>query len=138
MRRAGVSAVMAAYDRVDGHYCSEHPGLLTDLLRGEWGFDGVVMSDWFGTHGAAALAAGLDLEMPGPPMALGHHLAAAVEAGAVTTDQVERAAARVLTLIDRTAPSREPGHAGEAPEDVALDAATESDRAARQRRGAPP
>ena len=47
-------------------YCSEHPGLLTDLLRDEWGFDGVVVSDWFGTHSTAALAAGLDLEMPGP------------------------------------------------------------------------
>ena len=66
MRRAGVWAVMAAYNRVDGRHCSEHLGLLTDLLRGEWGFDGVVMSDWFGTHSPAALAAGLDLEMPGP------------------------------------------------------------------------
>ena len=66
VRRAGVWSVMAAYNRVDGRYCSEHPGLLTDLLRDEWGFDGVVMSDWFGTHSAAALAAGLDLEMPGP------------------------------------------------------------------------
>ena len=75
VRRAGVWAVMAAYNRVDGRYCSEHAGLLTDLLRDEWGFDGVVMSDWFGTHSAAALAAGLDLEMPGPANVLGHHLA---------------------------------------------------------------
>ena len=110
VRRAGVWAVMAAYNRVDGRYCSEHPGLLTDLLRGEWGFDGLVMSDWFGTHGTAALAAGLDLEMPGPANVLGHHLAAAVEAGEVTAEAVERAAQRVLDLIDRTAPSRV--HAG--------------------------
>ena len=75
VRRAGVWSVMAAYNRVDGLHCSEHAALLTDVLRGEWGFDGVVMSDWFGTQGAAALRAGLDLEMPGPPNALGHHLA---------------------------------------------------------------
>ena len=65
---------------------------------------GVVMSDWFGTHSAAALAAGLDLEMPGPANVLGHHLAAAVEAGEVTAEAVERAAQRVLDLIERTAP----------------------------------
>ena len=50
VRRAGVWSVMAAYNRIDGRHCSEHPGLLTDLLRREWGFDGVVVSDWFGTH----------------------------------------------------------------------------------------
>ncbi len=131
VRRARVWSVMAAYNRVDGRYCSEHPGLLTDLLRGEWGFDGLVMSDWFGTHGAAALAAGLDLEMPGPANALGHHLAAAVEAGDVTAEAVERAAQRVLDLIDRTAPSRVTGGSGQ-PEtpaeaaDVARAAATEA------------
>lgn len=126
VRRAGVWAVMAAYNRVDGQYCSEHAGLLTDLLRDEWGFDGVVMSDWFGTHGAGALAAGLDLEMPGPPMFLGHHLAAAIEASDVSPEDVERAAGRVVTLVERTAPSRAAGVAGEAPEAVARDAATEA------------
>ena len=99
---------MAAYNRVDGLHCSEHAALLTDVLRGEWGFDGVVMSDWFGTHGVAALRAGLDLEMPGPPNALGHHLPAAIEAGDVTAHAVEHAAQRVLDLIERTAPSRQP------------------------------
>ena len=103
VRRAGVWAVMAAYNRVDGCHCSEHAGLLTGLLRDEWGFDGVVMSDWFATHGAAALAAGLDLEMPGPANFLGHHLTAAVEAGDVAAADVERAAARMLTLLERTA-----------------------------------
>ncbi len=102
VRRAGVWAVMAAYNRVDGSYCSEHPGLLNDLLRREWGFDGLVMSDWFGTHSTAALMAGLDLEMPGPAAVLGHHLGAAVEAGDVTLEAVERAAQRVLDLIERT------------------------------------
>jgi len=63
---AGASAVMAAYNRVNGHYMSEHRRLLDGVLRAEWGFDGVVMSDWWGTHDAVAAAeGGLDLEMPG-------------------------------------------------------------------------
>src|SRR6478735_3159508 len=114
VRRAGVWSVMAAYNRVDGLFCSEHPGLLTDLLRDEWGFDGVVMSDWFGTHSTAALGAGLDLEMPGPPNLLGHHLLAALEAGEVTAEAIAQAAQRVLDLMDRTAPSRAPRAAEEA------------------------
>ena len=66
VREAGVWALMAAYNRVNGTYCSEHAALLA-ILRDEWGFDGVVVSDWFGTHSTVAAAdAGLDWEMPGP------------------------------------------------------------------------
>ncbi|MET0902346.1 MAG: glycoside hydrolase family 3 C-terminal domain-containing protein [Acidimicrobiales bacterium] len=106
VRQAGVWSVMAAYNRIDGCHCSEHAGLLTDLLRREWGFDGVVVSDWFGTHSLSALTAGLDLEMPGPATFFGHHLLAALEAGEVTADAIEQAARRVLDLVERTGPSR--------------------------------
>ena len=102
VRRAGVWAVMAAYNRIDGIHCSEHPGLLTDLLRREWAFDGLVVSDWFGTRTIASLVAGLDLEMPGPAAVLGHHVGAAVEAGDVSVDVIEQAAQRVLDLMERT------------------------------------
>ncbi|THU99349.1 glycoside hydrolase family 3 protein [Dendrothele bispora CBS 962.96] len=61
-------AFMTAYGRIKGLHCSENPHLLQDILRGEWGFDGVVISDWFGTYGVdQPINAGLDLEMPGPP-----------------------------------------------------------------------
>ncbi|KAF8589753.1 glycoside hydrolase family 3 protein [Ramaria rubella] len=61
-------AYMTAYNRLGGIHCSEDPRLLKDILRKEWGFDGLVMSDWFGTYSVAeGLNAGLDLEMPGPP-----------------------------------------------------------------------
>ncbi|GJJ11758.1 hypothetical protein Clacol_005996 [Clathrus columnatus] len=61
-------AYMTAYNRLNGVHCSENPRLLTDILRREWGFDGLVMSDWFGTYSVAEnINAGLSLEMPGPP-----------------------------------------------------------------------
>ena len=58
VREAGSWGVMAAYNRLDGTYCCEHPWLLTDLLKREWGFEGFVVSDWFATHSTvpAALA----------------------------------------------------------------------------------
>ena len=57
--------VMCAYNKVNGEYASQHRWLLTDVLRGEWGFDGLVVSDWGAVHDrVAALSAGLDLEMP--------------------------------------------------------------------------
>ena len=123
-------------------HCSQHPGLLTDLLRDEWGFDGVVVSDWFGTHSADALAAGLDLEMPGPAQRARRPPARAVEAGRVSPTDIEQAAQRMLDLIERTAPSRQPDAAGD-PVAAARGRSDRprrgdrGDRAARQRRRAP-
>ncbi len=69
---AGVWSVMSAYNRLNGTFCGEHPVLLGSILKQEWGFDGVVISDWFGTHSTVpASVAGLDVEMPGPPHYLG-------------------------------------------------------------------
>ncbi|KLU86661.1 hypothetical protein MAPG_05673 [Magnaporthiopsis poae ATCC 64411] len=62
------AAIMTGYNGVNGTYCSENNELLEKMLRGEWGWDGLVMSDWFGTYSTTdATLAGLDLEMPGPP-----------------------------------------------------------------------
>lgn len=66
VEEADVGSVMTAYNRVNGAYMSEHRRLLTDVLRNEFGFDGYVVSDWYGTESTAdAATAGLDLEMPG-------------------------------------------------------------------------
>src|SRR5215216_5395162 len=79
---AGTWAVMSGYNRVNGVYAGEHRPLLTDLLKREWGFDGIVMSDWFGLRSTVAAANnGLDLEMPGPTHWRGDKLLTAVESG---------------------------------------------------------
>jgi beta-glucosidase len=129
---AGTWAVMTAYNRVHGTYCSEHAGLL-GVLRDEWGFDGVVMSDWYGTHSTADAAnAGLDLEMPGPPQWFGEKLADAVRAGEVAEATVDDKVRRVLGLLERTGRLDDTGpHAEEciddpADRDVARRAAAES------------
>jgi len=63
---AGAGAAMTSYNRVSGTYTSEHGDLLGGILKDEWGFDGVVMSDWFGTESVVDAAnGGLDLQMPG-------------------------------------------------------------------------
>jgi beta-glucosidase len=107
--KAGVWAIMAAYNRVNGVYAAEHP-LLSGVLKREWGFSGLVMSDWWGTASTVrAAVSGLDLEMPGPPTRFGHLLAKAIEDGEVPHEVLKeknrrllRLALRVGALDDRT------------------------------------
>ncbi|MGA3154690.1 MAG: glycoside hydrolase family 3 C-terminal domain-containing protein [Streptosporangiaceae bacterium] len=102
--RAGAWSVMASYNKLNGLHASEHPWLLTQLLRDEWGYDGVVVSDWYATHTTIeALAAGLDLEMPGPAWRRGRSLKTAVRTGKLGMDVIDRSVIRVLRLIERTA-----------------------------------
>lgn len=97
---ADVRSLMSSYNRVNGTYASEHGPLLRGVLRDEWGFDGAIFSDWFGTHSAAAsLEAGLDLEMPGPPRERGDALLAAVRAGEVSEARVDESVLRLLRLF---------------------------------------
>ncbi|CQR65564.1 glycoside hydrolase family 3 protein [Streptomyces leeuwenhoekii] len=101
--RAGVWAMMAAYNKVNGRHCAEHSKLLTRILRDRWDWDGVVMSDWFGTHSTVgSLAAGLDLEMPGPARHLGPAAAAAVRAGDASATALKRSVDRLALLSHRT------------------------------------
>ena len=95
-------AIMTGYNRLDGTFCSEHVRLLEEILRREWGFDGLVMSDWGGTHSAGASArAGLGLEMPGPAKARASLLAEA-ERDAETRAAVSERALEVLRLVARS------------------------------------
>lgn len=95
-------AIMTAYNRLDGVYCSDDPRLMTDILRDQWGFDGLVMSDWGGTHSAGvSVKAGLDLEMPGPAKARASLLAEA-QADPTVAAAVRERARNVLRLLERT------------------------------------
>ncbi len=102
VKKAGTWGVMSSYNRLNGTFTSEHDWLLTTVLRGEWGYDGVVMSDWFGSHSTApTINAGLDLEMPGPPRDRGQKLIDAVNAGEVTIDTLDHRVAAMLRLMER-------------------------------------
>jgi len=100
--KAGAWGVMTAYNRVNGVYCSENAGLLRKVLKGEWAFDGFVMSDFHATHSTVpSIRAGLDVEMPGPPVYYGERLAAAVSAGEVDESLLDDALVRILRLARR-------------------------------------
>ncbi|GAB2994349.1 glycoside hydrolase family 3 C-terminal domain-containing protein [Amycolatopsis acidiphila] len=99
---AGPWAVMASYNRINGVTATEHEQLIEGLLKGEWAYDGLVMSDWFATTSTAASAnGGLDLVMPGPDGPWGGELVAAVEAGEVSESTVDEHLRRLLRLADR-------------------------------------
>jgi beta-glucosidase len=124
VREAGTWSIMSAYNRVNGTYASESPDLLTQILRDEWGFDGFVVSDWFGTKSTAACAAGLDLEMPGPGVHLGEKILAAVESGDIPEEAVNNAVRRILRITVRAGVFENPDevkeHSIDRPEQRAL------------------
>ncbi|MFE3522404.1 beta-glucosidase [Streptomyces sp. NPDC059161] len=98
---AGAGAVMGAYNKVNGTFACENKPILGEVLRGDWGFDGWVMSDWQAAHStAAALTAGLDMEMPS-----GDHFAdalkQAVRSRSLPEALVDRSARRVLSVMER-------------------------------------
>jgi beta-glucosidase len=110
VREAGAWSVMAAYNKLHGTYCAEHSWLLDELLKQEWEFDGVVVSDWYATHSTAPSAnAGLDLEMPGPPQWFGPKLAEAVRAGEVDEKRLDDMTRRILLVLERAGALDAPG-----------------------------
>ena len=93
--------VMAAYNKVDGKWCSDNEMLLTDVLRKRWGFPGIVISDWGGVHATSAVVAGMNVEMPGNRF-MGKALLDSVKAGVISEaviDQRVRELLRVRLLV---------------------------------------
>ena len=109
VREAGAWLVMAAYNKVNGTPMTENVRLLRDVLKNEWGFDGVVISDWHAARSTQATAlATLDLSMPGPDSPWGELLVQAVDEGLVTEELLDDKVARLLRLARRVGALTEP------------------------------
>ncbi|MHA6804675.1 glycoside hydrolase family 3 protein [Salinifilum ghardaiensis] len=95
-------SVMAAYNLVNGTPATEHGELVNEVLKGEWGYDGLVMSDWFAANSTVDSAnGGLDLVMPGPEGPWGEELVSAVQAGEVAEETVDEHLRRLLRFAAR-------------------------------------
>jgi beta-glucosidase len=105
---AGVATVMSAYNKMNGEYCGQSRILLTDILRGEWGFEGFVHSDWvMGVYKPYGAAAGLDIENP-EPIVFGEKLVKAVEDGHVEPHVIDTACRRILKTLYRFTAAEDP------------------------------
>lgn len=103
VKRAGAWGIMSSYNKINGTYAAENEALLTGVLREDWGWDGMVVSDWFGSRSTEpTVNAGLDLEMPGPTRDRGAKLVAAVNEGRVSAATVRQRARAVLGMMLRT------------------------------------
>ncbi len=103
--RAQPWTVMCAYNKINGTYSSQNPWLLTEVLRDEWAFEGLVVSDWGAVHDRVpALAAGLDLQMPAAGPRPDEEIVAAVRDGSLDEAVLDVAARRVLELVARSLP----------------------------------
>ncbi|MBO4360983.1 MAG: glycoside hydrolase family 3 C-terminal domain-containing protein, partial [Eubacteriaceae bacterium] len=101
VRHADPAAVMCAYNKINGVYCSENSWLLSDVLRDEWGFDGVVMSDWGAVRDRVmSVRAGMDLEMPGDTAVCRRRILDAASDGSLPMDELDRCCRRILQWID--------------------------------------
>lgn len=102
VRHAHPAAIMCAYNRINGVWCSENRWLLNDVLRKEWGFDGIVMTDWGAVHDRVkGLQAGLDLEMPGDTAVCRKQILDGLKDGSLKEEDLNLACANLLTFIDR-------------------------------------
>jgi beta-glucosidase len=105
VREASPWTVMCAYNQVNGTYASEHRELLQSILRDEWGFDGLVMTDWgAASDRVAGIGAGLDLEMPSSEKAYDRQVLDAVADGRLSEAAVDACAGRVVDLLRRGLP----------------------------------
>ena len=114
VREADAWGVMAAYNKVNGRWCSENTPLLTTILRQQWGFPGMVISDWGGVHSTVdAVTSGMNVEMPGSRF-FGNALLDSVKAGKVNEAVINQRVREILRVrltvkpIDKTVANSKP------------------------------
>ncbi|MCB9419670.1 MAG: glycoside hydrolase family 3 C-terminal domain-containing protein [Ardenticatenaceae bacterium] len=108
LEKANPWTIMSSYNRINGTFASENDVLLRDILKGQWDYDGLVMSDWYGTYSDNVPGGGLDLEMPGPARWMDPEKVVT----AVTNSQIDEAVIddkirRLLRLIERVTTGHE-------------------------------
>ncbi len=109
VKQAAPWTIMCSYNRINGHHSSQNKWLLTDVLRNDWGYNGLVMSDWGAVDDrVAGVKAGLDLEMPASFGKNDKLIVDAVNSGKLSMRQVDKCAERVLRLVDKAEESRTP------------------------------
>ena len=102
------ATVMCAYPKLNGTHCSDHKELLTDILRAEWGFDGMVVTDWGAMNDRIeGFKAGCDLNMPGGSGYMFRECAQAVKAGTLSEEDINNCVRRILKLVFRAAETRD-------------------------------
>ena len=103
--------VMCAYNRINGVYASQHQQLLNDILKDEWGFEGVVVSDWGANHTITdSVVGGLDIEMPGPAKYYGRLLEEAVQTWQIDAAAMDEAVRRILRMLVRSGQLEDAGN----------------------------
>lgn len=128
VRNSNPTSIMCAYNKLNGIWCSENKYILTDILRDEWGYDGIVISDWGAVHDACkALRAGLDLDMPCNKNIL-TDLKNGLKSGRISKDEINASAERMLAFINRIKTMQKKGdtYSRENSHEVAYKAAAES------------
>jgi beta-glucosidase len=125
IRNSNPWAVMSAYNRVNGVYACENDHTLLEILKDEWNYDGIVMSDWFGTYDEAVPSGGLDLEMPGPARWMAKEIAQkALDASTLTMERLDDKVRRLLGVLEKAGlfddPELQPERAEDKPEHRAI------------------
>lgn len=119
------ASIMCAYNKIHSIWCSENRALLTEILRDDWGYEGLVVSDWGAVHDECkAISAGLDLRMPGNPDMV-EIVKRGIAEGRLTEEEVDIAAERVLKFLMRPIPEEE-SYDRDEQHQMALDVAREA------------
>jgi beta-glucosidase len=129
VKKGNPRTVMCAYNRINGEYCSENPDLLTKILREEWGYEGLVMSDWGAVNDRVlGIKAGMDIEMPGSLGINDKKIVWAVNNNTLSEQDLDKVACRVTELILDGMASRQEGFRYDATEhhQIAIKAAEQS------------
>ncbi|MBK8617584.1 MAG: glycoside hydrolase family 3 C-terminal domain-containing protein [Anaerolineales bacterium] len=125
IRNSNPWAVMSSYNRVNGVYACEYDHSLLEILKGEWNYDGIVMSDWFGTYDEGVPSGGLDIEMPGPARWMAAEVVKkALESGTLTEERLNDKVRRLLGVLEKAGlfenPNLQPEKGEDKPEHRAI------------------